>query len=59
MNAGKLFGIIILLIFLLFIFGIIIKVSFCMMADVLKDWFVLMYGKCSKLVKVNWFILGA
>jgi len=59
MNADKLFSIIILLIFFLLVFGIIIKVSFSMLAEVLKTWSIHLYGKYSKLVKVNRLMFGA
>ncbi len=59
MNASKLYGIIILLMFLLLVFGIIIKTGFSMLADELKTWLILLYGKYSKLDKANWLIFGA
>jgi len=59
MNAGKLYGIIILLMFLLLVFGIIIKTGFSMLADESKTWLILLYGKYRKLVKANWLMLGA
>jgi hypothetical protein len=59
MNAGKLFGIIIILMFLLLVFGIIIKTGFSMLADVSKTWLILLYGKYCKLVKANLFMFGA
>jgi len=59
MNAEKLFSIIILLMFFLLIFGIIIKASFSMLADVSKTWFILLHGKYSKLVKANRLMIGA
>jgi hypothetical protein len=59
MNAGKLFGIIIILMFLLLVFGIIIKTGFSMLADVSKTWLILLYKKYCKLVKANWLMFGA
>ena len=59
MNAGKLYGIIILLMFFLLVFGIIIKVSFSILANVLKNWFILLYEKYCKLVKANWLLFRA
>ena len=59
MNAGKLYGIIILLMLFLLVFGIIIKVSFSMVADMSKTRFILLYGKYCKLVKAGWLIVGA
>ncbi len=53
MHAGKLYGIIILLMLFLFVFGIIFRVSFSMLAHVSKTWLVLLYGKYCKLVKAN------
>ena len=58
MNADKLFSIIILLMFFLLIFGIIIKVSFSMLTEVFKTWLIHLYGKYSKLVKVNRLMFG-
>jgi hypothetical protein len=59
MNAGKLFGIIIILMLLLLVFGIIIKTCFSMLADVSKTWLILLYKKYCKLVKANWLMFGA
>jgi hypothetical protein len=59
MNAGKLFGIIILLMLFLLVFGIIIKVSFCMLTNISKTWLILLYGKYCKLVKANRLMFGA
>jgi len=59
MNAGKLYGIIIILMFLLLVFGIIIKTGLSMLADVSKTWLILLYGKYCKLIKANWLMFGA
>ncbi len=59
MNAGKLYGIIIIFMFLLLVFGIIIKTGFSMLADVSKTWLILLYVKYCKLIKANWLMFGA
>ena len=59
MNAGKLYGIIILLMFLLLTFGVIIITSLSMLANVTKTWFILLFEKYCKLVKANRHMFGA
>lgn len=58
MNASKLFSIIILLMFFLIAFGIIIKVTFSMLAEASKAWFFFMYEKYCKLAKASWHLFG-
>ena len=59
MNAGKLYGIIILLMFLLLTFGVIIITSLSMLANVTKTWLILLFEKYCKLVKANRHTFGA
>ena len=49
MNAGKIYGIIILLTFLLLIFGVIIITSLSMLVDASKTWANLLFEKYCKL----------
>ena len=58
MNAGKLYGIIILLMFLLLTFGVIIITSLSMLANVTKTWLILLFEKYCKLVKANRHTFG-
>lgn len=53
MNAGKLFGIIIILMLFLLISGIIIKASFSILADTFRTWFIFLHREYCRLVKTS------